>query len=187
MNEKIDSEVFEQIKEIFIIGINASDSDEEIKMEMIKKGATLKNVARIFNQLMIDEGYVKTKDEKNTILDEVLVGIDLTDCDLFNDSLDDLERKLGVDRRSVSGSLRQWCKKNKVDFFKAQRTTGSGRHKITKNIYNWIVKNPFSNNDELDSYIKEIGTANTLNHAKHYHGILDVARRSILGSVRIND
>lgn len=164
------------IKEAFDIAVEADKDEDSIKMDMIGAGAKFKNVTRLFNEYMIDSGLVKSKDEKNEILTKVLDGVDLTDPETFDSCVAELAEELDVNEKSAAGSLRQWAKTNKIEFYKKPKGSGSGRSGITSKIHNWIIDNPFAAEAELVAYLKEVGTENTMRHKTAYISILEMAK-----------
>ena len=63
--EEVKTDPNEALREVFKYGIENGKSEDEIKMAMVKEGATFKNVTRLFNQFAIDSGLIMKKEEKD--------------------------------------------------------------------------------------------------------------------------
>ena len=164
------------IREAFEVAIAASKDEDDTKMDMIGAGAKFKNVTRFFNQFMIESGYKKSKEEKEEILNKVLVDVDLADSDNFDSRVADLMEALEANEKSASASLRQWCKKNDIEFFKKPKSDVIGRPGITAEIYEWITANPFGTDEGLTAAIIEAGTEKTIKNKIAYAAVLKLAR-----------
>ncbi len=177
--EEISSEEL-VIKQAFIDGINSSKEHDAIKIAMIGAGASFKNVNRLFNAFMIEDGHIVSKEEKDTILSEVLDGLDLTDSDTFESAIVELAQRLQVSELSSVASIRQWAKRNDLPFYKKAKAESTGeRSNITSRIFNWIIENPTANEEALVEFLKEVGTENTLKHTSLYKGILGIANKIV--------
>jgi len=158
--------------------MNDGKDPDSIKIEMIGAGASFKNVNKLFNAFMVEDGHIVSKEEKDTILSEVLDGLDLTDTDTFESATAELAERLQVSELSSAASIRQWAKKNDLPFYKkAKAKSKDERSSITADIFNWIVENPSATEDKLVEFLKEVGTNNTMKHASLYKGILGVANK----------
>ena len=168
------------IKQAFVSAINDGKEPDSIKIAMIGAGASFKNVNRLFNAFMVEDGHVVSKEEKDSILSELLDGLDLTDSDTFESAIVELAQRLQVSELSSVASIRQWAKKNDLPFYKKAKAESKGeRSSITSDIFNWISENPSATEDQLVEFLKEVGTDNTMKHASLYKGILGVANKIV--------
>lgn len=164
------------IKKAFVTAMNGGKESDSIKIAMIGAGASFKNVNKLFNAFMIEDGHVVSKEEKDSILSELLDGLDLADSDTFESAIVELSQRLQVSELSSVSSIRQWAKKNEIPFYKKAKAESKGeRSSITNDIFNWISKNPSSTEEQLVKFLKEVGTNNTLKHTSLYKGILGIA------------
>ena len=95
------------IKQAFIEAIDSDKDEDSIKMAMIGAGAKFKNVTRYYNLFMVDLGYVKSKKEREEILDGILNSEDLTDEEVFNTCSASIQEQVEVSEKSANAMLRQ--------------------------------------------------------------------------------
>lgn len=149
--------VFEAIKDTFKAEMEKENPDEEaVKLAMLMSGAKFANVARYFNQFMVEFGYAKSKEERSEILDELLQGLELTNEEIFDKALKDIEAKLEVNERSASTSLRMWCRKNSIEFFKKPKAEqGEGRQTFESKMQNWMLENMDATSEQFKAFFDE--------------------------------
>jgi hypothetical protein len=169
--------VYEAIKVAFEEAVNDGKDEDDIKMAMIGAGAKFKNVAKLYNQLMVDLGFTKSKSERNEILDRVLTGLALNEEEVFANAVALVQDEVEVEEKSAAALVRAWAKKNEVECFKPEKKVSEGPAGITKAIFDWIQENEFATEDQLVEQLKTVVTENTLRHKTLYAGILCLANR----------
>jgi len=170
---------FEEIKAAFQEAYAKEGADDEaVKMAMLMAGAKFANVARYFNQLMVEFGFTKSKEERNQILDKLLSGLDLTIETTFDEALNKTAETLDVNERSAATSVRMWCKKNEVEFFKKPKAEPSeSRSSFDTNMYQWILDNMNATVEQFTTYLDEVGTENTKRFRAKHLGIFDFVQK----------
>lgn len=167
------------IKAAFQAEMAKENVDEDaVKMAMLLAGAKFANVARYFNQLMVECGFAKSKEERNEILDKLLTGLDLTVEATFDEALSKVMEALDTNDRSAATSVRMWCKKNEVEFFKKPKSEpGEGRSSFDTNMYQWILDNINATVEQFTAYLDEVGTENTKRFRAKHLGIFDFVQK----------
>jgi hypothetical protein len=165
----------EEIRKAFAEAADGDADEDGVKLKMIQAGARFNEVARLYNLFMVDFGYVKSKEEKNTALDEVLTGQDLTDEGIFDSCSQEIMEQLEVSDKSANAMIRQWCKKNEVEYFKKPKATP--QETLSSKIVSWILNNIDSDADVLVEYISEVGTENTMRNKGYWVSQLDFAKK----------
>lgn len=167
------------IKAAFQIEMAKENVDEDaVKMSMLLAGAKFANVARYFNQLMVEFGYAKSKEERNEILDKLLYGLDLTVEATFDEALNKTAEALDANERSAATSIRMWCKKNEIEFYKKPKAEpGECRSSFDTNMYQWILDNINATVEQFTTYLDEVGTENTKRFRQKHLGIFDFAQK----------
>jgi hypothetical protein len=152
--------------------------EDAVKMAMLLAGAKFANVARYFNQLMVECGFAKSKEERNEILDKLLSGLDLTVEATFDEALLKVMEALDTNDRSASASIRMWCKKNEVEFFKKPKSEpGEGRKGFTTTMYKWVVDNINATTDEFEAFLNEnLTTDNQIKYKPSHHAFFKVVQ-----------
>jgi len=164
------------IREAFDIAVDSGKEEDDIKMDMIGAGAKFKNVTRLFNEFMIEGGYVKSKDERNEILDKVLTGVEISTAEALDEAIAELAEELDVSEQSAATSLRQWAKRNDVECYKKPKGSGAGTSGIIVKIHAWILENYGSSEEEFVEFLKEVGTDNTMRNKNRHIGVLKLAK-----------
>lgn len=164
------------LREVFTYGIENGKSEDEIKMAMIKEGATFKNVTRTFNQFSIDAGLVMKKEEKEHIVNEACVGLDITSEEIYNEVIDSLIDQLtGVEENGVARLVRAWAKKNEVEVFKKGKGAGGTRQSGFRfKFYQALIANPHMSKENAEELIKSEGSGNDVRHMTQYQGIREM-------------
>jgi polyribonucleotide nucleotidyltransferase len=167
------------IKAAFQAEMEKENVDEDsVKMAMLLAGAKFANVARYFNQLMVECGFAKSKEERNEILDKLLSGLDLTVEATFDEALSKLMEALDTNDRSAATSIRMWCKKNEVEFFKKPKSEpGEGRKGFTAIMYKWVVDNINATKDEFEEFLNEnLKTENQIKYKQNHLAFFKVVQ-----------
>jgi len=168
--------IYEAIKTAFTQAVESELDEDGIKMAMIGAGAKFKNVAALYNKLLVELGFVKSKEEKAEILSDVLEGTDLTDETTFNDCVFQIMERAEVTDKSAAAMLRQWAKKNEVEYFKPEKPTAGEREGFTTKIFDWIKDNHEKSADDLVAYITSFDSGNLLKHKSRYVSALNMAK-----------
>lgn len=138
--------------------------EEETKIAMIGAGAKFKNVTRLYNEFMVDAGFVMAKEDKDKVVNEVLTGADVSTEESFNAAVAQLVGGIkGATERSAASLVRAFAKKNDIEVFKKSKTSGGGsRNDFIPNYLAALVDNPRMTEEEASTYIKENGSTNNI-------------------------
>lgn len=177
MNEAVE-EVTEEVSEVeendlIFEAFNdaAGEEEDDVKLAMIGAGATFKNVTRLFNQYMIDSGQAMTKEAKSDVLDNILTGADLSTEEGLTDAIVSVTTEVtGASDKSAAGMVRQWAKKNDIEFYKKPKGTGSGatRNPFVINFHNALVENPNMTEDGLKDVIADLTPEQQVNPTRWF-------------------
>jgi hypothetical protein len=165
-----------EIRKAFVEAVDGGADEDGIKLKMIQAGTRFNEVSRLYNLLMVDFGYVKSKEEKNTALDAVLSGQDLTDEDIFDSCSQAIMEELEVSDKSANAMIRQWCKKNEVEYFKKPKPEKAESSNFDSRLYAWIINNVGATVEELVAHLEEIGTKNTLRFKNRHIELFNFAQ-----------
>jgi hypothetical protein len=151
----------EKIQEAFTASTEANKSEDDVKMAMIQAGASFKNVARLYNAMMIDAGLAISKEDRDAIVKECIQKHDVSHEDGFDIAVDFLVEKLTDSTiRSAAALIRGFCRKNEMPYFVPEKETGNGTTGFTKRYLQWVV-----------DVVKETGRIPDIEVAKNYiHG-----------------
>lgn len=174
--EEVKTDPNEALREVFKYGIENGKSEDEIKMAMIKEGATFKNVTRLFNQFAIDSGLIMKKEEKDALVADACAGQDLTNEETLNIIVDELVGKItGAEDGAVLRMIRAWAKKNEQEVFKKAKGGGGTRQSGFRfKFYEALKANPHMDTDSAADLIKSEGSKNDVRNLTHYQGIREL-------------
>lgn len=177
--EEAEADEPDDIELAFDNAVSEGKEEDEIMLDMIQAGATFKNVRSRYNALLVDNGYLDSRAEKSDIVNSTLEGVDLTDEDSFNASVEALVEALkGVNAKSASASIRAYAKKNELECYKKPAGTGTGRSGITSDYHDWLIDNCPVTHADVNAWIETNGTGNTKRHAKAWLAKADVVNRA---------
>jgi hypothetical protein len=180
MNDFTEEETVDKALEVFKDCMEKNMDDESTKLAMIQAGgATFKNVTRLFNQYMIDEGYAMTKEDKETIVDDVMSDADVSTEEGFQAAVDAIvERGVNISDKSAAALVRKYAKDNEIEVYKAAKAgSGTGRVGFAAKYYELLIANPAISEEEAAEFINnsEYSTDNVRNHMSHYQSIRKMA------------
>jgi hypothetical protein len=181
MNEFTEEETVDRALEVFKSCIEKGMDDEATKMAMIQSGgATFKNVTRLYNQYLIDEGMAMTKEDKEAIVDDVMSDADVSTEEGFSNAVEAIvERGTNISEKSAVALVRKYAKDNELEVFKATKagSSGAGRVGFTAKYHEWLVNNPSATEKEAEEFINnsEYSSDNVRSHASYYQGIRKMA------------
>ena len=173
----------EVIREAFDVAVEASKSEDDIKLDMIQAGATFKTVTRLYNQFMIDAGLAISKEDRQDAIAEALEGKEFEteeDFDLAVASL--VESVKGTTERSAAALVRAYAKKNEVGYFTKPKATPGAATGFVALFHDFLVSNPLMEEAEVKAYVNGEGdhkdtSANTKKHMSVYLGHYRLANR----------
>jgi len=152
-----DSEEVEQadpIRETFDAAVSGDSAEDDVKLAMIQAGATFSNVTRLYNQYMIDSGLAMSKEDRNSVMDNILTGKSLDTEETLTDAIVSVVNEVtGVTDKSASAMVRAWAKKNEVECFKRPKGSGAVRNPFVQNFHNALIENPHLTKEELQNII----------------------------------
>ena len=169
----------DDIEIAFEEAMSEGKTEDEIMLSMIEAGATFKNVKSRYNALMVDNGYLDSRAEKQEIIKATMEGRDLSTEEGLEEAVDALVESLkGVTSKSAAASIRQYAKKNELEVYKKPKGEGAGRSGITSKLHDFIVDNLPVSDQAVIAWIDENGTQNTKRHEKVYLGQAHMANRA---------
>ena len=163
-----------QVEQAFIDGLEGDLEEDDIKMAMIKAGASFKNVNNQFRQFNIKFGYVSSQEEKKSALETVMKSgdVNVSTEDGLKDAIDTVINSLrGYNEAQVSGMIRAYAKKNDIEIFVKPRGAGTRNSGFRYGFYQSLIENPHMTNDEVDGLIDENGSKNDKGNRSHYYNI----------------
>ena len=173
--KKTESEENNDVAKAFCESHDLGLDPDEIKMEMVKAGATFGNVVRKYNAMMISQGYVKSKEEEDCIVNDILSSVDPSTADGYEESIDTLISEFGIKEKKALSMIREWCKKKNMKFY--EKPKGLGASSATMAIYGWIEQNITSKESEFIDFIKESGTEGNVKNQNAYIAVFRLCKR----------
>ena len=169
-------------KAAFDACIRAKKDEDTTKMEMIKAGASFKNVTRLYNQYCIDSGLVMSKEDKAVAVAAAMKGADLTSEEGFKGAIDKvIGTTKGVSEASAASLIRRAAKAAEIECWKKPKGEGKGSSGFAHSYYGWLRANPKADESAATAYI--MGTdgntetsGNVQKHLKHYLNIANLVR-----------
>lgn len=160
----------------FVASVDAGNTEDQIKMDMIGAGATFKNVTRLYNSLLVDNGMAMAKEERDNIIIDTLTDIDLSDESSFTECVSILvDRITGTTEKSAASLIRAYGKKNDLEVYKKPKSEGAAKSGFANDFYAFLIANPTCSVEEADSFImgsEEAPTSsNVQKHKSHYLAI----------------
>lgn len=181
VTEEMEDEVDEpdDIEIAFEEAMGEGKSEDEVMLAMIEAGATFKNVKSRYNALMVDNGLLNSRAEKQEIVATTLEGLDLSTEEGFAGATVALVSALkGVTDKSAAASIRQFAKKNELEVYKKPKGEGAGRSGITSKFHDFVIANVPVSDTDVAEWIVANGTENTKRHEKTYLGQAHLANRA---------
>jgi hypothetical protein len=179
--ETLDAESEEQkedtaIKDSFDSGVARDDHEDDIKLAMIGAGATFKNVTRLYNQFMVEEGFSLSKEDKASHVTQALDGKSFATEDDYDVAIESLvSEDKSINERSAGGLLRAYAKKNGLDVYKKPKSEGAGRSGFASEFYDWMIATPGSTKEDAINYINNKNnpkvSENVVRNESHYMNI----------------
>lgn len=170
---------WESIKSSFINATNSGGDEDAIKMAMIQAGAKFKNVARYYNILLVEFGFAKSKEEKTDILNEVLTGRDLSQELVFNEVVQVIAERVEVSEKAAAVMVRQWAKKNEIDYFKKPKAEPGERESIAGKIYDWLFDNSQKPIEEFFAFLDSFNSENISKRRAKYTNLYNFVNRIV--------
>jgi hypothetical protein len=165
------------IKQAFVNAIESELDEDGVKMEMIGAGAKFKNVTRYYNLFMVELGYVKSKKEREEILDGILNNEDLADEEVLNACSASIQEQVEVSEKSANAMLRQWAKKHEIEYFKKPKAEPTTRDGLQSKIFSWIVANFEASTDaDLEEFLGTLNSENAVKRKGYFTSVLRVAK-----------
>jgi hypothetical protein len=181
-----------KIREAFDAAVAANKDEDSIKMSMIQAGASFKNVARMYNQFMIDAGLALAKEDRDAIVSKAVTASDISTEEGYEKAIEAIMEEINeITVRSAGALVRGYAKKNDLTYFVPEKEP-TGPTGFTKRYLDWIVTT-LGTNGELptqdqakDCIHGRNGFDETSNNTKrnetHFLGYITFAKR-LIGSV----
>lgn len=178
-DEEMEDDEPDEIEIAFNEAMEEGKTEDEVMLAMIEAGATFKNVKTRYNALMVDNGYLDSRAEKQEIVNSTLEGADLSTEEGFSAAVEALVESLkGVNEKSAAASIRQYAKKNELECYKKPKGEGTGRSGITSQFHDFVIANLPVSDEAINKWIEENGTENTKRHARVYIGQAHLANKA---------
>lgn len=170
------------IKDSFDAGVANEGDEDDIKLAMIGAGATFKNVTRLYNQFMVDEGFALSKEDKTAYVNATLEGREFADEEGYDAAVEALvSEEKNVNERSAGGLLRAYAKKNELEVYKKPKSEGAGRSGFASEFYDWMVENHGATKADALAYINNKDnpkvSVNVIRNETHYMNIWNTVHR----------
>ncbi len=157
-------------------GLAADKSDDEMLVQIISSGITFKKAGRMFKSAMETGGHRLTAKDRQAATDKILA-----DSEFDPDSYADVQEAAttlkaaikDTDDRAALVCIRKYAKEHEIEMPKAVRATR--RRGIRSKIFEWIVGNPSSSNEDLVAHVKTLGKDEKF--AKRYTVLFDFTRQ----------
>jgi hypothetical protein len=166
----------EDIKAAFTAGYDAELDEDSVKLEMIHAGAKFAEVTRLYNLFLVQFGYVKSKEEKNKVLDEVLSDEELTEESTFDKCSQLIMEQLEVSEKSANAMIRQWATKREIEYFKKPKAEKSEQSNFDTRLYAWIISNVDATVEQFTAHLEEVGTDNSLRFKPKHIALFNFAQ-----------
>ena len=154
----------EVIADAFKVAVESELDEDETKLSMIQAGATFKNVTRLFNTLMIENGFAISKEERDEIVADVLTGSDLSTEEGFDSASAELvSRVKGATERSAAALIRAHGKKNEVEVYAKPKVSAAPRNPFVTSFHSALIENPSMTEEELRELIAGLDEAHQTN------------------------
>lgn len=141
----------DSIRTAFLAAVKNEEGDENIKMNMLKEGARLNNVGRLFDKYSIEEGLAMTLAKKGETVQGVIDIRDILSKEGLAAALNDLVDTIpNTDLGKVTRFFRRYCKNNDIAFYKPKI---SHRRNVVEEAIAFLVANPEASTQELYSFI----------------------------------
>lgn len=162
--QEVVSDPLVPIKEAFIASMEASMSEDEVKMAMIQAGATFKSVTRIYNQLMVDAGLVMSREDRDAFVKQAVSTFEISTESGFDDAVNLLLEKIpNSTDRSAAALLRSYSKKNGVEIFAKPKATGGTRNPFVDLFFDGLVENPSMTEEQLEEILNSLDEKHQVN------------------------
>lgn len=179
-----EAEALRPIKAAFQSAFSEDAQEDEVKMAMITAGAKFKNVTRLYNQFMIEDGHAVSKADKDNAVAQLCEGQDLTDEVVFNGIIADLVANVqGTNDRGAASLIRAYAKKNEVECYKKPKGEGSGRSGFASQLYAFVGGSEARTKEDVTAFVNGDGdyadtSDNVKKHLSHYlsiHALVEAA------------
>jgi hypothetical protein len=172
------------IREAFTASVSASKEEDDVKMDMIAGGATFKNVARLYNQFMIDSGLAVSPTERKKLVEDTLEGLSFDTEEGFDGAVNTLMSAIqGSTDRSAAALVRSYAKRSDLEVFaKSKASAGAARPSFASSYYEFLKANPAMTIEEATAFINGEGdledtSENVKKHASHYLAIWNLVNQ----------
>ncbi len=171
-----------EIRNAFREAKEVGKDEDAVKIDMISAGASFKQVARMYTQLMQEYGYTVTKKAKDEAVQTAVAGVELGDAEGFAAAVKALQEAVrNVNERSASALIRVYAKKNGIESYRKPKS-GHRKASMSAKFREFIINNPTASEGVVDAFIMENGSAKqqkNKNSRRIFHEIRVIANRIV--------
>lgn len=174
-----------KIIEAFNKALGKEQTDDEIKLALVKAGVAFSAVQKKFNDLMVDGGHRISASDKAALVEEVCKDADLSTAEGFEAAVNAItDSSDKISEKSASASVRAYARKNDMECFKKPKGGGRGQVGFAHFYHKFLIENPTSSDEEVSAYINEQPdrkegsevSQNVIRHASHYRGLANLVK-----------
>lgn len=143
-----------EIRDAFVSSHKSGADEDAIKLAMVKAGAPFKSVAKLYNELLVSEGIVESKETKDAKVTAACEGVNLSTEDGFNTAVDLIvETVKDTDERAAGCLVRWYARKNGLEFYTKPKVEPTNKRDFVKRFYAALLANPLMTEERAQSII----------------------------------
>ena len=164
----------------------SADADEAtVKMAMLKAGCKIKAVGTTYTKLMVESGFLASKDDKDAALKAACADADLSTQESFDAVVAVVTAALKGGTDTASASLvRRWAKANEQECW-AKPAGATRQDGFRYKYYQALIANPAMTHKEAKAFGAEHGSENDKKAWTHYRAICDLVN-TVSGNAEVN-
>ena len=158
------------IQAAFTDAIEAEKDEDEVKMAMIGEGATFKNVARLFNQFMIEAGLAISSADRKQLTDDALEGLTFDTEETFDAAVAALLEAIdNSTERSAAALVRSYAKRNEFEVYAKPKGESSTRNPFSNLFHAALIEDPTMTEDGLNAILDGLSPDHQVNPRRWFN------------------
>ena len=154
----VETTQIDPVEEAFDESFEAGLFEDEIKMEMIKAGCSFKQIANVYNRLMVERGHIMDDKDKRDLVDASCKGKALGNEAVFAAVSSKLMSAIpNCTERSAGSLIRGYARRNGIKAWVAPEPERNGRQGFGRDYREYILE-----------YVKQTGGVPTEEQAMDY-------------------